>query len=581
MKFRYLHFIALLATLPLVFSPTALADSLSSTPNGSVLLPSNEKSAFIEYQIPIAVVLGNSDTVLWSVEDITTVDKFGNISSDLSFSNYPVVKYSLTPIGRRATFEFSSLLAGKFKVTVEAKVGLNTYTLTKEISVSSSPTIVENSYGNGSEPTVEIDTPDVGKDLQTVVRIKIKQNLNTSEVGILGPYYINLDFKDSKGNYIGLKNIVEEATPGQVFSNYDTLDWDFTDGSHWINIPITYTQWLSTGGISIDLNWDSNVHNGSIRFSKSIPISVNFPTSSPSLNSGCGEVLISTEGSCYVTLSYTDSLGKPASGANLDINWVMTVGPGRSIVARGVLQNVKQGTPNIVAIPHGDNEVTLIATIAGTSIQSSSVARVHVDSVLGDFEASSMEVLQNCPESFSGGKVRCDFEASIVLIEDVIVPLVIEEKIDGGSWKRVQSLKLRTNTNKSLTLPGVSKKSIAVRSYVLYDGEKYYSEISQWTSTSNSLTSLSSVIKKGLMEGCTNLPSSLNIKYKSTGNYVGNSPGGLYSVNNSLNLVIKDGGSNWIFSAYPPSGQNQITAAKWNCGSGGSAAVMRIYFVPK
>ena len=138
-----------------------------------------------------------------------------------------------------------------------------------------------------------------------------------------------------------------------------------------------------------------------------------------------------------------------------------------------------------------------------------------------------------------------------------------------------------------MTLPSNEKRSLSVRAFVTFSGKTIYSPVQDWivstpASSSNSNSDVRiAAIRSGLKEGCSRLPSTLNIKYVGPGPSSGGNPSRTYSVNGLFNVIIYDLGDSWNFGAYPLFGQNQDTAALWNCGSGGKGAVLRMYFVDK
>ena len=237
-----------------------------------------------------------------------------------------------------------------------------------------------------------------------------------------------------------------------------------------------------------------------------------------------------------------------------------------------------------MSIPASNKSLTFVATIEGSDISSQATANAH------DYNLevlNSIKVTNNCPKSFKGNSFNCIFRVNAATEKALKLNLYVQEKVDSSAWKTYKVIPVKTNTSTTVTLPSNEKKSLSVRAYVTFFGETIYSTAHDWivstpASGSNSNSDVRiAAIRSGLQEGCSRIPSTLNIKYVGPGPSNGGNPSRAYSVNGIFRVVIYDLGDSWNFGAYPLLGKNQDTAALWYCGVGGKGAVLRMYFVNK
>ena len=570
------------------FNQPAFAEGLSSSSNG-LTVSASEKSAKIDYSLPSNVTLGSSDVVTWAVTDISTEDLNGNKSVDLlkgalnDYNDSGPLKYQLSPLGRKATLDFTSVFAGRYSVTVTAKVGSNSYSNTQSVNLSVSSTRNAMTYSDGQAPSLIYESPDVGKDLQTVVRFKINWKRPTMTGVPDGPYWVYMWTVDSKG--VLVRQPWEASNPGvKVFWNDPQLNQNLPTGTDWINLPVKYSDWVASGGVHVRVWWSvADVLRGRyIWFEKIFDIPINFPKPTASLESNCEETFVDKSSTCQISLKYKDALGNSANGIAQAINW--QISDGNSVLKSETSQFIQSGGNLEIYVPASDKSLTLKATIVGTNTTSQATAKAH------DYNLdllNSIKVSKNCPNSFKGNSFKCSFGVEADSNKTLKFTLYIQQKVDSAPWKTIKKLSISANTSTSLSLPSNEKKSLSVRAFVTFSGETIYSEVQDWivstpASNSNSNSDVRiAAIRSGLKEGCSRIPSRLNIKYVGPGPSSGGNPGRTYSVNGIFNVVIYDLGDSWNFGAYPLFGQNQDTAALWNCGSGGKGAVLRMYFVNK
>ena len=576
-------------TLVLQINQPVFAEGLASTSNG-VVVSSSEKSAKLDYSLPTSVTLGANDVVSWAVTDISTEDLNGNKSVDLlegelsDYNHNGPLTYQLSPLGRKATLDFTSDFAGKYKVSVTAKIGNVSFINTQTVNLAVSSARNAMTYSDGQSPSLAYESPDIGKDLQTVVRFKISWKRPTLKGVPDGPYWVKMWTVDSKG--VLVRQPWDQANPStRIFWNDPQLNQNLPTGTDWINLPVKYSDWIASGGVHVRVWWsvaDVQRWDKYIWFEKVFDIPINFPKPSASVETSCGETYVDKTGNCQAKLIYKDVLGNPSTGNAQKITWQIL--DGSTVLKTESSPPVQSGGNIDVSIPASNKSLTFVATIDGTSISSQATANAH------DYNLdllNSIKVIKNCPNSFKGNSFNCTFRVNATTEKALQLNLYVQEKVDSAAWKTYKTIPIKTNTSTTVTLPSNEKKSLSVRAYVTFSGETIYSPVQDWivstpASSSNSNSDVRiAAIRSGLKEGCSRIPSTLNIKYVGPGPSSGGNPSRIYSVNGIFRVVIYDLGDSWNFGAYPLLGQNQDTAALWNCGVGGKGAVLRMYFVNK
>lgn len=503
----------------IIFSILSIPDSwayaldLTSSSNG-LTVDTSQNSAKIDYSLPPAVTLGASDTVSWNVTNISTSDIEGNLSTDSLMDPYHgPLQFSLTPLGRRATLDFSSDFAGIFSVTVTAKVGSNSYSNTQKINFSVSPKRTQMSYSDGKSPSIEYESPDPGNDLQTVIRFKVnwKRTLNPMSMPE-GPYWVQMWTVDSNGNLV--RQPWESANPNtRIFWNDPQLNQTLSTGTDWINLPVNFKDWLGWGGVHVKVWWymtDPQRGDHYIAFEKVFDIPIKFPSSKPFLNSNCGEVFSDKAGECDIQLVYKDALGNPAVGSPRNVTWNML--DGATLVASGSSNNVHANDSIKAIIPPGKNQVKLSASIVGSSINTESIASPH------DYVAdliNSVVLTKSCPSSFKGNSFKCTVALKADSKVQFKVPINFEERVDGLSWKSVKKAFITSNSSISVALPANNKKSLSFRASVAYLGKTFYSDIQDWITDAPSPTPRASTtpapkLSTGDKAACSHYRSAMN-----------------------------------------------------------------------
>jgi plastocyanin len=478
-------FSILLTNLFTLASP-ARAETLTSTTK-SVSVGPDEATAKLEYALPSSVTLGSGDSVNWQVTDLVTHDTEGNISSELldRWAHGPL-SIDLNPVGRRANLNFTSDFAGEFLITVTAKVNNTVYTNTQTVTFTVGPKRTPMTYLGGKAPTITYESPDVGNDLQTVVRFKVNWTRTPNPAGMPdGPYWVYMWTVDSKGDLV--RQPWGDANPStRIFWDDPQLNQTLPTGTDWINLPVTYKNWRDWGGVHVKVWWsitDPQKWDHYIYFEKTFDIPINFPKSKPSLSTVCNEVYDDENSSCKVSLSYKDPLGNPATGPEQQISWKLL--DGTKVISSGLSEHVKADETFSVDLPPGKNPLVIESTILGTDVISQSTANAH------DYVAaliSSLSLGKDCPESFKGSTFKCQISFNASTKKPFKVNVILQERVDGSAWKTVKKIELLSNTSVSVALPANNKKSLSFRATMNYLGETISSDTQDWVKDSPKAT---------------------------------------------------------------------------------------------
>jgi hypothetical protein len=203
------------------------------------------------------------------------------------------------------------------------------------------------------------------------------------------------------------------------------------------------------------------------------------------------------------------------------------------------------------------------------------------------FNSSNLALKLTCPKSLSGSSFSCTLISSTTSNSTALMKVDLQYKSDNSGWTTLKSLSVKPDSTTKVSMSNKGDKNLYVRALVMVTGATISSNISSWVSTPSISTDNPNkniqiaAIRLGLRDGCKRLPYTLNIEYVGPGPSNGGNRSWIYTVNKIFSLMIFDLGESWNFAAYPLLGQNQNTAALWNCGAGGKSAVIYNYFVKK
>ena len=262
----------------LVFTlPSRAAEELVSSTR-DLVVQSDSKQAIISYSLPASATLRSNSFLNWRVKEISTRDEFGNRSSNLAYISYNenlfcdrerIVQCELTSIGRRAELVIESSFATTYNLVVEAEiVNVSNSTRTsiiysnqQTVQFLQNPSRPELKYQTAEQmPKIIYESPDVGKDLQTVVRLRVDWQAPPSNALVSGPGWMELRVMDKS------KKTIEKH---QV-----------TTSGNWVNVEVSQEEWLSWGGFFVELRW-ALFGKGYVYFFKEIEVPINFPRVAP------------------------------------------------------------------------------------------------------------------------------------------------------------------------------------------------------------------------------------------------------------------------------------------------------------
>ena len=624
--------------------------------------------------LPTSVTLGTSTNVKWSITNFTFKD---NIGADFDYAGHVrglgTMPFNVTidSLGRQATFNVRFVYSTNTTISFNANVDGKDYSLTKNVTWMPSA-----KYGGRVSPTTSSDfgfetkVPEPGNDAQVTIQVRAVGNNTwaTDDIGIR--HKIQFDLVDSNGQ------LVQNGT--------------FPDIGTWQNFTINGAQYQKVG-LALKASWaqcyPTNCYGPGVYFSKIIPLNINFPKPSHSIDLTCEEVFREKLSKCSFTInskgldgtatelgksgtlsisilkidgtktqsskSFTfgqsadfqlpadrnsltvvialdgESLSKqvvvPAHTYSLaeqvSITWNLTcvqssqyinckaspvVTPNPNFEKPNsipylvnvttysknsqILENsdIKQGTisPN-QAINFSVANSTLLESIKLGIDESNLDATWTNKSYAEPLGSNNLTLTLACPENFSGTSFKCTVSASSTTKSSTLLKIELQYKTNKVNWKNLKTSNLKVGASSKISVPNLIDDKLFIRVLTKVNGTTLYSNSPNWivstpASSSNSNSDVRvAAIRSGLKEGCSRLPSTLNIKYVGPGPSSGGNPSRTYSVNGIFNVIIYDLGDSWNFGAYPLFGQNQDTAALWNCGSGGKGAVLRMYFVDK
>ena len=655
--------------------PTSIAQGASDSLIAGQSFPSSVSSDIDAAKFPLAlpstVVLGTNTNVKWSISKFAFKD---NIGADFDFDGHSnglgTAPYSvkIEPLGRSAIFSIGFVYATNTSITFNANVDGKDYSLTRDITW-----LPNAKYGGRVSPTTSSDfgfetkIPDPGSDAQVTIQVRAvgSSRWETDDIGIR--HKIQFDLVDRNGQSVQFGTYPEIGT--------------------WQNFTINGAKYQQSG-LMLKASWEqcypTNCYGPGVYFFKLIPISINFPKPTHSINLTCGEVFREKISSCSFTIESrgldgtATELGQTSSvninisksdGSKTQIKKSFTYGQSSDIqipsdknalnvtisldgenLSKQVIATPHQYTlseqveikwnlscqqneknisckamPEVKANPNFEvpKSIPYVVTRNAYSSTSKSLEQDEIEnatispnqslsfslkystllesvSIAVDsnesgaswinknysepLSSSNLTFSMSCPNNFSGQTFNCNVIAKTSAKYSSILKTELQYKTNKVNWKTIRTVNLKLGTSTKISVPNLIDNTLAIRIAFKLNGDVITSNSPNWISTKstdNNKDVRISAIRKGLQEGCSRLPKTLNIEYVGAGPDSGGNPSRMYSVNGVFNLIIYDLGDTWNFAAYPFQGQNQVTAAQWNCGAGGLGAVLYNFFVNK
>ena len=250
---------ALVCLSPL--APVHAMGTLEAITDFPGVVDGNTKLAQAEVSLPIAVSLSSNSVVTWDYLEPQFTNELGDEYAPVGVGlpNESPFNVSITPLGRRANFRFSSLLAGKFKITLIAEVDGNSYRLVREIAFKES---TSNTFTRISLPTlptgfkIEVESPDPNLDLRTTLRARVTYDGSWLNTGF------NLVRLGKNGQELGGNHYSKVGKDEWIkfeVSADDYQRYGFTLRAAW-NLPVT----------------DYETYQANLIFQRLVPIKINF-----------------------------------------------------------------------------------------------------------------------------------------------------------------------------------------------------------------------------------------------------------------------------------------------------------------
>lgn len=462
----------------------ANADPLAS-PTSGLIVSAAEKEAVITYSLPDSISLGDNDHVIWSLPTAVTFDQYGNRSFNLGFDSYgdcpmySVLRCRLSGVGRTASLRLTSEFAITYLITVKATINENSYENTQSVEFLANAQRPKMIYVSERQaPTLTYISPDVGSDLQTIVKVRIDWSENFSDSGLKGPAWTSMWLVDSTGalerDTYHLIAPAQGGTCSVYFQNYE-LQLRSSNGCDTINIPVNYSNYRKWRGLHVLVAW-SNISGGSTsaKFYRIYNIPINFPPPVPKISASCSDVFRETTSKCLISLIYIGALGEVTDGVPRDVEWVVT-SSGQKISNGN--STLSAGSTLEVALPESHFAHSIEARILGEStwIQADAKPHDYLADLLRDLRLS-----QSCPDSFRSTTVTCKYSMRAESILSPTFKLNIQQRVDGKPWQTVKVTSMKLNSTISVRLTAHHKKSLDVRGIVTFEGKTFKSEIQEW-----------------------------------------------------------------------------------------------------
>jgi len=177
-----------------------------------------------------------------------------------------------------------------------------------------------------------------------------------------------------------------------------------------------------------------------------------------------------------------------------------------------------------------------------------------------------------CPKSFKGTTVKCELEYGTLSNSKASLQISIEGRNTSSGWKVLKKISIGPNKPTQITIPSIIDTRLQIRATALISGEKLYSEVSEWqtsSASSQSKPSLEGAIKNAMAKQCQKLPagfSKYSVQYSKQTISSDGVPGFIYTINKKTYIQIYNMGG-WYMG---PSNaiSDRKTWSAWGCGGG-------------
>jgi hypothetical protein len=159
-------------------SPALAADILVVSSDFPSTVDGNTAVAKGEFTLPSSVTLNSNSVVKWSFLEPTFSNEQGDsyLPQTGIWASPSPFSVKIESLGRRSVVNFYSALAVKTKITIIAKVDSKTFSITRDVDFKAATSSSVNRVELPKMPSgfkVELENPDPGADLQTVIRSRV------------------------------------------------------------------------------------------------------------------------------------------------------------------------------------------------------------------------------------------------------------------------------------------------------------------------------------------------------------------------------------------------------------------------
>jgi len=261
MKTCRIFLLALFLLLTAQQFPALAVDTLVATTDFPSTIDGNTAFAKGEFSLPSSVILSSNSVVKWSFIEPSFSNEQGDayVPQGGIWASPSPFSIKIEPLGRRSIVNFYSVIAVKTKVTIVAQVDSKSFSITREIDFKSSTSGSVNRVELPKLPSgfkVELENPDPGADLQTIIR---------SRVVFDGPWATNnfaLVWIDKNGQAVETGGSTAAVNNGQ-----------------WKQFKVSADDYRRYG-FTLNVAWSLPIPSStaSAIFQRQVPVNINFKT---------------------------------------------------------------------------------------------------------------------------------------------------------------------------------------------------------------------------------------------------------------------------------------------------------------
>ena len=387
---------ALIATI-LVFGCFSIAPSqanqeLSIVQNFPAIAESNVSRVTAEFSLPLNVVLGSKSKVVWGYKEPTFKNEFGDEYTPESgiFKWMSAFEIQMEAVGRKAKFTVYSALAVEAQIQVFATVDGKTYQSTSSVrflQAKSEAASRDNLPRLPQDFKIEIENPNPGLDLQTVVRARVT---GTGEWPTRDFYLYN-----------------SVANGGKDVSPNEWASWEISAEKYKEKGMYIQASWR----VPVGIQYSNSTMNLAPIFSRRIPVIVDFPAipiseDNTTIDFQCSYIKSKSNFNCTVGMKTSATGGLPAAiivqtrvdGKPWGNKKKIAVSPGKEV--KITMPNLTGRDQDLQAI-YSNNGTLIESDMSSWTTNSASSAKPFSESVL---RAALKKNCSNLPSRFNSYK---------------------------------------------------------------------------------------------------------------------------------------------------------------------------------